>query len=393
MTHNFSHIGTLLTHEGTIRSEFGEMSEALYLNSAYRFPTAEAAEARFNRTDPGYTYSRYSNPNIDMLERRLCALEGAESCVAVGSGMAGIFSTLMCFLRPGDNIVANKVLFGSCYYIVTQILPRYGIGVALVDGGNENAWDRAFSDKKIAAAFIETPSNPNLGLTDVTALSEHCRSVGAKLIVDNIFAGPLSQQPLSLGADAVVYSTTKHIDGQGRCLGGAVLGGRDFIMNALQPFVRHTGPGISPFNAWLAFKSLETLSVRYERHVANAAAVAEFLSNHPAVERLHYPGHDSHPQRALAKKQMLNGGSVLSFEVKGGKEKAFAFLNRLKLISIANNFGDSRSIANHPASTTHASIPKAEQRAVGISDGLCRFSAGLEHIDDMIADMDAALKS
>lgn len=381
---------TRIVHEGTVRSQFGEMSEAVYLNSAYKFASAEAAEARFNRTDPGYTYSRYSNPNIDMLEKRLAALDGAEACVAVSSGMAAVFASLMCFLKPGDKVVANKVLFGSCYYIATKVLPQYDIKVELVDGGNDAEWDRAF-DEKVAAVFIETPSNPNLGLTDIAAVSQRCRAVGAKLIVDNIFAGPLTQKPLDLGADAVVYSTTKHIDGQGRCLGGAVVGGKDFIMDVLQPFCRHTGPGISQFNAWIAFKALETFAVRYERHVSNAAAVAEFLEQHAAVASVNYPGLSSHPHHPLAQRQMKNGGGMISFEVKGGKDKAFAVLNRLRLISIANNFGDSRSIANHPSSTTHASISKEEQRAIGISDGLCRFSAGLEHIDDIIADLDKAL--
>jgi O-succinylhomoserine sulfhydrylase len=381
---------TMLVRCGTIRSGFGEMSEAVYLNSAYCFSSAEEAEGRFNRSNPGYTYSRYSNPNIDMLERRLAALEGAEGCLAVSSGMAAVFAALMCFLRPGDHVVANRVLFGSCYYIVTQVLPRFNIDVTLVDGGDNDAWDKAFRDET-KAVFVETPSNPTLELVDVAHVASLCKRYGARFLVDNVFAGPLAQRPLELGADVVIYSTTKHMDGQGRTLGGAILGDSAFINDLAQPFCRHTGPGLSPFNAWIVFKALETFALRTERHTENAVRAAEFLEGRKEIARVHYPYLSSHPQYALAKRQMKNGGALVSFELKGGKEQAFSVLNRLKLISIANNLGDTRSLINHPASTTHASIPKADQEKIGLKPGLLRLSVGIEHIDDILADLEGAL--
>lgn len=387
-----AHYHTLLTHAGTIRSPFGEMSEAIYLNSAYKFDSAESAEARFAKTEPGYTYSRYSNPNIDMLEQRLAALEGAERCIAASSGMSAMFASLMCFLQPGDHVIVNRVLFGSCFYVATQVLPRFNIDVTLVSGDDNDEWEQAFQ-ANTRAVFVETPSNPCLGLTDIAFVAQCCKKAGARFIVDNVFAGPLSQRPLALGADAVIYSTTKYMDGQGRTLGGAILGNADYVDNLLQPFCRHTGAGssLSPYVAWTVFKALETMPLRCKAHTENAARCASFLAEHPKVKRVFYPGHSSHPQYELAQQQMLNGGGMLSFEIDGGKKEAFAVLNKLKLISIANNLGDTRSIMNHPASTTHASIAPERRAEIGLSEGLLRFSPGIEHGDDIIADVEAAL--
>ena len=381
-------LSTKLVRGGTKRSNFGETSEAIFLNSGFCYDNAETAENRFNGVAPGYVYSRYLNPTLDMLEQRLALMEGAERCCVVASGMAAVFASMMCFLKAGDHVVANRVLFGSCYYIITQILPRFGITYTLVDGADKAAWKAAFQTNT-KCVFIETPSNPTLDIVDIAFVASLCKKAKAKFIVDNVFSTPLLQHPLELGADVVVYSTTKHIDGQGRTLGGAVLGDKEFIDTVLLPFHRHTGPALSPFNAWVILKGLETLDLRVERHCANALALAKFLENHKAVERVYYPGLKSHPHYAVAKKQMGNGGPMIAFSLKGGKKAAFKFMNVLGVIDISNNLGDAKSLITHPASTTHSNIEASE---LGITDGLMRLSVGLEDIDDLIGDVTRALK-
>lgn len=380
---------TQLVHGGIQRSHFGEVSEALFLNSGFCYDAAETAESRFNGVAPGYVYSRYSNPTLVMLEERLAALEGAERCIVVASGMAAVFAALMSILKSGDRVVANKVLFGSCHYIITEILPRFGISYELVEGGDKAAWEAALA-KPTAAVFIETPANPTLQLTDIAHVCAH--KGAAKVIVDNVFATPLFQRPLELGADMVIYSTTKYFDGQGRTLGGAVLGSKALLEEKVLPFHRHTGPALSPFNAWVVLKGLETLGIRMERHVANAKRVAAALENHPAVARVHYPGLASFAQYALAQRQMKEPGALMAIELNGGKEAAFAFLNGLRLISISNNLGDAKSLATHPATTTHSNMTAEARAAIGITDGVVRLSVGLETAADLEADVMHALE-
>lgn len=380
---------TRLVHGGIQRSHFGEVSEALFLNSGFCYDAAETAEKRFNGQEPGYVYSRYSNPTLVMLEERLATLEGAERCIVVASGMAAVFAALMSILKAGDRVVANAVLFGSCNYIITEILPRFGITYELVPGGDKAAWEKALS-KPTAAVFIESPANPTLQLTDIAHVCQH--KGNAKVIVDNVFATPLFQRPLELGADMVIYSTTKYFDGQGRTLGGAVLGSKQLLEEKVLPFHRHTGPALSPFNAWVILKGLETLGLRMERHVANAKAVAALLEAHPQVAAVHYPGLESFPQHALAKKQMAEPGALMAIELKGGKSAAFRFLNGLRIISISNNLGDAKSLATHPATTTHSNMTPEARAAIGITDGVVRLSVGLESIADLTADLTRALE-
>jgi O-succinylhomoserine sulfhydrylase len=381
---------TRLVRGGTQRSSFGETSEAIFLNSGFCYDSAETAESRFNGENPGYVYSRYCNPTLAMLEERLALLEGAEACCVVASGMAAVFASIMCKIKPGDHFIASRVLFGSCYYIATEILPRFGVEVTLVDGKDLDAWEAAFKDNT-KFVFIESPSNPNLELVDIEAVAKLCKQHDALFIVDNIFASPILQHPFELGADVVVYSTTKHIDGQGRCLGGAILGSQEYIDEFVTPFHRHTGPALSPFNAWVALKGLETLDLRMDKHCDNAQKVAAFLEGHTNVSRVIYPGLESHPQYALAKKQMVRGGNMIGFEVVGGKSAAFAALNKLKVIDISNNLGDAKSLITHPATTTHSNIEAEERQGLGISDGLLRLSVGLEDSADLIADLQQAL--
>ncbi len=386
---------TQLVRGGTYRSETGETSEAIYLTSGFCYDEAETAESRFNGVAPGYVYSRYVNPNLKMLQDRLCLLEGAEACTVMGSGMAAVFASMMSFLKAGDHVLAHRVMFGSCHYIITQILPRFGITYTLVDGTEPANWEGAF-EKNTACVFIETPSNPCLEVIDISHIAGLCRSHGAKLIVDNIFATPLLQKPLEMGADIVVYSTTKHMDGQGRTLGGAVLGNRDYIEETLLPFHRHTGPALSPFNAWIIHKSLETFSLRMERHCANADKLARFLEAHPAVERVFFPALESHPHYVVASRQMTYkgkpcGGSLVAFVLKGGKEAAFGAMNGLHIVDISNNLGDAKSLITHPASTTHSNISPEEQAKIGIAPGLLRLSVGLEDADDLCEDFERAL--
>lgn len=382
---------TQLVRGGTLRSNFGETSEAIFLNSGFCYESAEIAESRFNGEAPGFVYSRYCNPTLAMLEQRLSLLEKAEATCVVASGMAAVFASLACQVHPGEHLIASKVLFGSCYYIATEIMPRLGVEVTLVDGKNLAEWEAAFKSNT-KYVFIETPSNPNLELVDIEAVARLCKKHGAFFIVDNVFASPLLQHPLALGADCVVYSNTKHIDGQGRCLGGAILGSKKFIEEVVTPFHRHTGPALSPFNAWVFLKGLETLDIRMQRHCDNAEKIAQFLEGHKGIERVIYPGLPSHPQYALAQKQMDRGGNLIAFEVAGGKKAAFAFMNKLKIVDISNNLGDAKSLITHPASTTHSNIPGDHQVTLGITQGMLRLSVGLEDVNDLIGDFDQALR-
>lgn len=383
---------TQMVRGGTLRSNFGETSEAIFMNSGFCYNDAETAEKRFNGDEPGFVYSRYLNPTLKMLEDRLALLEGAESACVMASGMAAVFASIMCQIKSGDHFIASKVLFGSCFHIATKILPNYGIEVTLVDGADSKAWEAAFK-KNTKVVFIETPANPNLEIVDIEMVARLCKQHGASLIVDNIFASPYGQKPLKFGADVVVYSTTKHLEGQGRTLGGCVLGNEKFIKEILLPFHRHTGPALSPFNAWIILKSLETYSLRMERHCSNAQKIAEFLESHPKVKKVLYPTLRSHPQFTVAQKQMENGGAMLAFEINGDKKATFAFMNKLQLIDISNNLGDAKSLITHPATTTHSNMSTDERAAIGISESMCRLSVGLENIDDLIGDLRSALSS
>lgn len=388
-------LDTQLVRGGTYRSELGETSEAIYLNSGFCYDSAEVAASRFDGTAPGYVYSRYLNPNLKMLEDRLALVEEAEACIVMGSGMAAVNASMMSFLKTGDHVIAHRVLFGSCHYILTNILPRFGIEVTLIDGTKEENWKGAFK-QNTAAVFIETPANPNLEIVDIAMIAGYTKKHGAKLIVDNIFASPLLQKPLKLGADIVVYSTTKHMDGQGRTLGGAVLGEKEFLEKVVMPFHRHTGPALSPFNAWVILKSLETFSLRVGKQCDSAVKIAATLEKQKKIERVIYPGLPSHPQYAIAKKQMLRkgepcGGTMIAFEVKGGREGAFQCMNALQIIDISNNLGDAKSLLTHPASTTHSNLTPDERKAAGITEGLLRLSIGLEDCDDLERDLITAL--
>jgi len=383
---------TRLVRGGTVRSPHGETSEALFLTSGFVYASAEEAEARFKGEAEGFIYSRYGNPTVAMFEKRMALMEGAEACFATATGMAAVFASLMCQLKAGQRVVAARALFGSCHFIITQLLPRWGIESELVDGPDLGAWKRALKGGA-AAVFFETPANPTLELIDIQAVAKLAHAAGAVVIVDNVFSTPVLQRPLPLGADIVVYSATKHIDGQGRALGGAILSSEAFYREQLMPFMRHTGPALSPFNAWLMLKGLETLGPRVERHVANAKKLADFLAGHKAVARVLYPGHRSHPQYRLARRQMSGAGTMVSFDVKGGKEGAFRFLNALRVIDISNNLGDAKSLITHPATTTHRAVGAEARASMGIGDGLVRLSVGLEDADDLIDDLARALKA
>jgi len=383
---------TRLVHGGSSRSPHGETSEALFLTSGFVYGRAEDAEARFAETQPGYTYSRVSNPTVRMLEERMALLERSQECAATASGMAAVHAALMCQLRAGMRVVGSALLFGSCHWILTQLCPRFGIEVELVDGKDLAAWERALA-RKADLVFLETPGNPTLELVDLAAVSALAHRAGAKVVVDNVFATPLLQRPLEFGADIVVYSATKHIDGQGRCLGGLVCCDAAFKKDVLQPYLRNTGPGLSPFNAWVLLKGLETLDLRVRAACDAAARIARFLEAHPRIERVLYPGLESHPQHALARRQMQAGGTLVAFAVGGGRADAFAVENRLELIKISNNLGDAKSLITHPASTTHSKIAAAERLSVGITEDLLRLSVGLEDVEDLIADLDRALEA
>jgi len=381
---------TELVRGGTMRTPHQETSEALFLTSGFVYETAEDAEAAFSNKLDRFVYSRYANPTLAMLEERLRLLEGAEVCRTTASGMAAVFAALACQLKAGDRIVASRALFGSCLYIVADILPRWGIETVLVDGTDLDQWAAALA-VPTNCVFLETPSNPTLEIIDLAEVSRLAHAAGARVVVDNVFATPLLQRPLELGADIVVYSATKHIDGHGRCLGGVILADKEFVDKHLTQFLRHTGPALSPFNAWVMLKGLETLHLRVARHCENAAAVAKSLEGRPGLRRVIYPGLESHPQYALAKRQMSGSSTMVALELDGGKDAAFRFLNALRIVDISNNLGDAKSLITHPSTTTHQRLSEEERMHLGISGGLVRLSVGLEDVDDLIEDLEGAL--
>ena len=383
---------TILVRGGATRSPYDETCEALFLTSGFVYDNATAAEAAFDQEGSRYVYSRYRNPTVAMFEERLRLLEGAEACRATASGMAAVFAALLCRLRAGQKVVSSRALFGSCHYIVADLLPRWGIETMLVDGRDLGAWEAALAGGA-ALAFCESPSNPAMEIIDIAEVARLTHRAGALLIVDNVFATPLLQRPLRLGADVVVYSATKHIDGQGRCLGGAILASEKFVKDDLGPFYRHTGPSLSPFNAWLLLKGLETLELRIDRQCRTATAIASYLENHPKITRVLYPGLPSHPQYALARRQMAQGGGLVCFDVASDKEGCFRFMDALGLVDISNNLGDSKSLVTHPATTTHSRLKPEARAELGIGDTLVRFSAGLEAETDLLDAIERALKS
>ncbi|MGO9133310.1 MAG: O-succinylhomoserine sulfhydrylase [Methylovirgula sp.] len=377
---------TKLVHGGTLRSQFGETSEALFLTQGFVYETAEAAEARFKGDDPGFIYSRFSNPTVAMFEERMCLLEGAEAARATASGMAAVTAAVMGQVQAGDHVVAARALFGSCLYVVEELLPRFGVTSTLVDGGDLAQW-RAAMRPETKVLFLESPTNPTLEIYDIPAIAEIAHKGGATLVVDNVFATPILQKPLQLGADCVVYSATKHIDGHGRCLGGIILSSQAFIDKHIHNFLRQTGPALSPFNAWVMLKSLETLHLRVAYQTKSAEKIADALAGQPGVRRVIYPGRADHPQAEIVRRQMLGGGTLIAFEVDGGKEGAFAFANALSIISISNNLGDAKSLITHPATTTHQRLTAEAQAKMGITAGMLRLSVGLEDADDLIEDL------
>ncbi|RJG46615.1 MULTISPECIES: O-succinylhomoserine sulfhydrylase [unclassified Mesorhizobium] len=383
---------TQLVHSGVLRSGFGETAEAIYLTQGYVYDTAEAAEARFKGEEPGFIYSRYANPTVDMFEKRMCALEGAEDARALASGMAAVTAAVLCSLKAGDHIVAARALFGSCRWVVETLAPRYGIEATLVDGTQIENWEKAVQPNT-KLFFLESPTNPTLEVVDIAAVAALANSIGAKLVVDNVFATPLLQKPLELGAHIVVYSATKHIDGQGRCLGGVILSDKEWIDENLHDYFRHTGPSLSPFNAWTLLKGLETLPLRVRQQSENASKVADFLAGRPEVSRVIYPGRADHPQADIVKKQMKGGSTLICLDLKGGKKSAFAFENALDIILISNNLGDSKSLITHPATTTHKNLTDEARAELGIGDGTLRISLGLEDADDLLEDIEKALKA
>jgi len=382
---------TRLVHSGTLRSQFGETSEAVFLTQGFVYDTAEQCEARFNNTEPGYIYARYSNPTVTMFERRMAEFEGAESARATASGMAAVTTALIGLVRAGDHVVAAKALFGSCRWVVEDFLPRFGVASTLVDGLDLDQWKAAVRPNT-KVFFLESPTNPTLEVLDIGAIAGIAHAAGATLVVDNVFATPIWQSPLALGADCVVYSATKHIDGQGRCLGGIILSSEKFIQDNVHMLLRQTGPSMSPFNAWVLLKGLETLHLRVARQTDTAALVADALAGHKKISRLIYPGRKDHPQAATVARQMRGGSTLVAFEVDGDKQATFRFLNALQLIRITNNLGDAKSLVTHPATTTHQRLTPQARAELGITDGLVRFSAGLEHPDDVVDDIVTALK-
>ena len=383
---------TELVHAGILRSQFGETSEALFLTQGYVYESSVSAEKRFKNEEPGYQYSRFANPTVSMFEARMAALEGAQAARATATGMAAVTTALMGQVKAGDHIVSSKAVFGSCLYVVEEHLPRYGVASTLVDGRDLEQWRKAVRPNT-KTFFLETPTNPALEVLDIKAIAEIAHAAGATLVVDNVFSTPLFQKPLALGADCVVYSATKHIDGQGRCLGGVVLGSEKFINDNVAALIRQTGPSLSPFNAWVLLKGLETLAVRVRAQTDTAAAVAVALAEHAKVSRLIYPGRPDHPQAEIVHRQMHGGSTLVAFEVKGGKAAAFRVQDALKLIRISNNLGDAKSLITHPATTTHQRLTPAARAELGITDGLLRLSCGLEHPDDVVEDLLTALKA
>ena len=383
---------TAAVREGLARSGFGETSEALYLTSGFTYSSAQEAVDSFTDETDHFLYSRFHNPTVAMFENRLAAIEGAEHCVATGSGMSAMFASLACLVEAGDHIVASAAMFSSCHVVITEILPKWGVTYELVKANDKAAWEKALS-KKVKAVFIETPSNPLMEIVDIRFVSDLAHKVGATVIVDNVMASPILQKPLELGADVIMYSATKHIDGQGRVLAGALLGSFEYIQEKLIPFTRHTGPSLSAFNAWLLVKSLETMELRVMRMAENAQTIAEFLESHKSIKSVRYPGLASHPDREVIKKQMKAGGTTIGIEFDGSQKDAFKFMDSLRVIDISNNLGDSKSLITHPASTTHRRLSADIQAEMGITPSVLRLSVGLEHIDDLIKDLDQALKS
>jgi len=380
---------TLAVRGGTKRSEFGETGEAIYATSGYVYEYAEQAEDAFKDRVDRFIYSRFSNPTVDMFQDRMALMEGAAVGKATATGMAAVFASMASMVQAGDHVVGSRALFGSCLYILTEILPKWGVETTIVDGTDLNQWEDALK-RPTKCVFVETPSNPGLDIVDIKAVAQLAHKAGAKVIVDNVFATPLLQKPLELGADIVVYSATKHIDGQGRCLGGMVLGDEDYCENTLKPFLRHTGPSLSPFNAWVMLKGLETLDLRIRRHCENARKIADYLEDRSDLAKVRYPGLPSHPQHELAASQMTDFGSLVTFSLEGGKERCFKFMNALKLIDISNNLGDSKSLMTHPATTTHQRLSVEDRDFLGLDDGMVRLSVGLEDPADIQDDLDQA---
>ncbi|WP_138380583.1 O-succinylhomoserine sulfhydrylase [Luteithermobacter gelatinilyticus] len=377
---------TRLVRGGTWRSEMGETSEAMFMTSGYAYDCAEDAAARFAGEQDGYTYSRLRNPTAAMFEDRMALIEGAEVARATATGMAAVTAALLAILKAGDHVVSSRALFGSCRYVVETLLPRFGVEVTLVDGRDVEAWKAAMRPET-AAVFLETPANPTLDVVDLQFVCDLAHDHGALVVVDNVFATPVLQKPMAYGADIVVYSATKHIDGQGRCLGGCILSSEQLLEEQLLPFLRNTGPNISPFNAWVMLKGLETLELRIHRMCDNAARLADMLADMKGFVRVSYPGRKDFAQHELAMKQMSRGGTILCVEVPGGREQAFKFLNSLKIIDISNNIGDAKSLMTHPASTTHASVAEEARLQMGITEGMLRLSVGLEHVEDLMEDL------
>jgi O-succinylhomoserine sulfhydrylase len=381
---------TQLVHSGTLRSQYGETSEAIYLTQGFVYDTSAAAEARFKGESEGFIYARYGSPTNDMFEKRMCALEGAEDARATASGMAAVAAAILCQLRAGDHIVAARALFGSCRWVVETLAPKYGIECTLIDGRDLGNWEKAIK-KNTKVFFLESPTNPTLEVIDIAGVARLADQIGAKVVVDNVFATPLFQKPLQLGAHIVVYSATKHIDGQGRCLGGVVLSDKKWIDENLHDYFRHTGPAMSPFNAWTLLKGIETLPLRVQQQTQNAAKIADFLADQGKVERVIYPGRKDHPQADIIAKQMTGGSTLVCFDLKGGKEAAFALQDALQVVKISNNLGDSKSLITHPATTTHKNLTNEARAELGISPGTVRLSAGIEDTADLVEDFEQAL--
>lgn len=381
---------TKLVHGGTLRSQFGETSEAIFLTQGFVYESAESAEARFKGETEGFIYARYASPTNDMFEKRMCMLEGAEDARATASGMAAVSAAILCQLKAGDHIVAARALFGSCRWVVETLAPSYGIECTLIDGRSLENWEKAIRPNT-KVFFLESPTNPTLEVVDIAGVARLANQIGARVVVDNVFATPLFQKPLELGAHVVVYSATKHIDGQGRCLGGIVLSDKEWIDANLHDYFRHTGPAMSPFNAWVLLKGLETMALRIKQQAENAARIADFLAGHPAIARVIYPGRKDHPQADIIARQMKGGSTLVALELKGGKDAAFALQNALEVVKISNNLGDAKSLITHPATTTHKNLTDEARAELGIGAGLLRLSAGIEDGDDLIEDFDQAL--
>lgn len=392
MTKRSLKTATRLVHGGINRSQYGETSEALFLTQGFVYDSSEACEARFKGDEPGFIYSRYANPTTDMFEKRMCLLEGAEDARATASGMAAVTAALMCQLRSGDHVVSARALFGSCRWVIGQLMSQYGIDATFVDGRDLKAWEAAIRPNT-KVFFLESPANPTLEVVDIAAVARLSKQAGASLVVDNVFATPIWQKPLELGANVVVYSATKHIDGQGRCLGGVVLSSKDWIDEHLHNYFRHTGPSLSPYNAWTLLKGLETLPLRVGQQTRSAGQIADFLADRIEVAQVIYPGRSDHPQAEICARQMSGGSTMVAVDLKGGKEAAFKFQNALEVIRISNNLGDAKSLVTHPATTTHKNLSEEDRNELGIGSGLVRLSVGLEETSDLIEDLEIALSA